>query len=134
MHIISKTGRQLTVETPDGKGSATAQLCDLGGKLLGPSALPVAVYDDLNGKPWALVALQVPSGTDPASVAKKKTLLALDPVFMESDDSQVRGWFVPAPDYTLAGIKQVDAPAPASAPVVAPIAGQKLTDYLAAHA
>lgn len=107
------TRRYLTKESIDPATKLpTGLLCDLDGKALGASVSALPVFDDANGKAWVRIVAVMPSNTDPASVALKDSYMRLNPVFVDGDDTAMRGWYVPAPDF---GLK----PEPASAPVAA---------------
>jgi hypothetical protein len=110
MKLDPESRRLLTVEklAQDGK-TVTGEVCDINGKPLGNSAPPIPVYSDTTGKAWARVAAVMPSNQDEQSKAAKAAILELNPVFFDGASGEIRGWYVPAPDFTF-------HPAPEPAP------------------
>jgi hypothetical protein len=123
--ISSKT--LLTKESPStddyGRPSIKGVLCDMEGNQLAAGAPPIATYLDANsGKRYALIATILPSNKDPQSVAQLAAIQAMKPVYYSAPG--LRGYFVPAPDYTINGIDPgTKAPEPVPAAAAAPAAG-----------
>jgi hypothetical protein len=98
------TRRYLTAESLVDK-APVGVMCDLKGKPLGASALPFAVYTEIGtGKAWVKIANILPSNSDPTSVAQREAIVALTPEFCDSDNGDARGYYIPAPDFTLAPV------------------------------
>jgi len=101
MKLDPETRRLLTVESKDDKtGLITGQVCDINGKPLGTSAAPLPVYSDNTGKAWVRIAAVMPSNQDEQSKAAKAAILSLNPTFFDGASGEIRGWYVPAPDFT----------------------------------
>lgn len=111
--LDASTRRYLTKESIDPSTKLPVGiLCDLDGKALGASAMPLPVFDDASGKAWVRIVPVMPSNPDPASVALRDSYMALSPVFVDGEYTTMRGWYVPAPDF---GLKPAASAAPAPA-------------------
>ena len=97
------TRRYLTAESLDANKNPTAVTCDLKGKPLGSSSFPLPVYTEVGtGKAYVRVAAIIPSNLDAQSIAAADAIKALDPVHVDGSDGTMRGWYIPAPDFSLA--------------------------------
>lgn len=102
MKLDTSEKRYLTRETKDAQGNVSTTRCDIDGNPIGDSAMGVPVYQDIvTGKFFARVAVLLPSDTDAKSLELKESILARKPEWFASDDGEARGWYVPAPDYTV---------------------------------
>jgi hypothetical protein len=96
------TRRYLTAESLDNNKNPTAVTCDLKGKTLGPSSLPLPVYTEVGtGKAYVRVIAVLPSDQDAQSIAARDAIVALDPIFVDGNDGTMRGWYILAPDFSL---------------------------------
>ncbi len=95
------SGSLLTKETKNAvSGVVESVCCDLDGNLLGFGDAPIPTLLDETGKRFGRVAAQLPSLTDPVSVALKAEILKRNPIFFPSDDGKFRGYYVPVADFT----------------------------------
>jgi hypothetical protein len=100
----SKAVLTKTDETPDpntpGKIIPISYPCDLEGNRLTSDNPGLPIYRDLySGKTYVRVAETIPTGTDQFSKNLADSITALKPIHYMSEDSSVRGYYVPAPDF-----------------------------------
>ena len=96
---LTKTTLATDPNNPTGPQIATTFECDIEGNPLNGAA-PLYVYrDQFTGKSYVRLCEVAPSGNQSSDKATRDAINSLNPIHYSDSDSNVRGWYVEAPDF-----------------------------------